>query len=385
MPSNDSTATGHVEATLDTSTNTLTWTCVYSGLSAAPIGAHFHGPVSYIGATSEENAPIQVGTPGSLASPFSGKADHRRHSGPGPEDRPLVFQSSLDEVSRRRNSRTRRSEMSGSVRAALPRRQPPRAETLQAETRENKGEARCLATTRREAEASAVGAARSRRRRPGRRALRAGFRSRRGRAAQSLARPHRRRPVDQTGPFPAFDNFAWRAFVALAWPALTDTAHRGEPDRTKTLADPGPRVWETFKSRYEVFQRGPDGRALTPAKWASYDGVNPCGADADNRIKTLASFSPFADFNRRASRPADSSARWWRRTAPMCATRCGSTRLSSTRSSLTAGSSPTSRRRLQRRPISMSDRSRSKRPGAFSTKPIRPPSAAATTSSRARK
>ena len=74
VPPNDSTATGHVEATLDTSANTLTWTCVYSGLSAAPIGAHFHGPVSYVGATSEENAPIQVGTPGSLASPFSGKA-----------------------------------------------------------------------------------------------------------------------------------------------------------------------------------------------------------------------------------------------------------------------------------------------------------------------
>jgi hypothetical protein len=74
VPPNDSTATGHVEAALDTSSNTLTWTCTYSGLSSAPIGAHFHGPVSYIGATSEENAPIQVGTPGSLASPFSGKA-----------------------------------------------------------------------------------------------------------------------------------------------------------------------------------------------------------------------------------------------------------------------------------------------------------------------
>jgi hypothetical protein len=74
VPSNSSPATGHVNATLDTGSNTLTWSCVYSGLSAAPIGAHFHGPVSYVGATSEENAPIQVGTPGSLASPFSGKA-----------------------------------------------------------------------------------------------------------------------------------------------------------------------------------------------------------------------------------------------------------------------------------------------------------------------
>ena len=74
VPSNDSKATGHVEATLDTSSNTLTWSVTYSGISGAPIGAHFHGPVSYIGATSEENAPIQVGTPGDLSSPFHGRA-----------------------------------------------------------------------------------------------------------------------------------------------------------------------------------------------------------------------------------------------------------------------------------------------------------------------
>ena len=36
--------------------------------------AHFHGPVSYLGLTPEENAPIQVGTPGNLASPFHGVA-----------------------------------------------------------------------------------------------------------------------------------------------------------------------------------------------------------------------------------------------------------------------------------------------------------------------
>jgi hypothetical protein len=72
VPPNDSTAKGHCDATLDTSNNTLTWSCAYSGLSSGPIGAHFHGPVSYVGATSEENAPIQVGTPGNLASPFKG-------------------------------------------------------------------------------------------------------------------------------------------------------------------------------------------------------------------------------------------------------------------------------------------------------------------------
>jgi hypothetical protein len=71
-PPNDSTGKAHLEATLDTDSNTLTWTVTYSGLTGAPIGAHFHGPVAYMGLTAEENAPIQVGTPGSLASPFKG-------------------------------------------------------------------------------------------------------------------------------------------------------------------------------------------------------------------------------------------------------------------------------------------------------------------------
>jgi hypothetical protein len=71
-PPNPSPARGHVDATLDTDTNTLTWRVTYSGLTAAPIGAHFHGPVAYSGLTSEENAPIQVGTSGGLGSPFSG-------------------------------------------------------------------------------------------------------------------------------------------------------------------------------------------------------------------------------------------------------------------------------------------------------------------------
>ena len=71
-PPNKSTGKAHLEASLDTDTNTLTWTVTHSGLTGAPIGAHFHGPVAYMGLTAEENAPIQVGTPGNLASPFKG-------------------------------------------------------------------------------------------------------------------------------------------------------------------------------------------------------------------------------------------------------------------------------------------------------------------------
>jgi len=74
VPPNNSPAKGLMQGTFDTDTNTLNWTVTYSGLSTSAIGAHFHGPVSYLGLTPEENAPIQVGTPGSLASPFRGVA-----------------------------------------------------------------------------------------------------------------------------------------------------------------------------------------------------------------------------------------------------------------------------------------------------------------------
>ncbi len=110
-------------------------------------------------------------------------------------------------------------------------------------------------------------------------------------------------PSTRVDPFPEFDAFAWRAFIALNWPSLTDPAHRGEPDRAKTLGDPGPRVWETFKARYELFQVGPDGRPVAPKPWATYEARNPCGAEVDNRAKTLATFTPFMDFNQSAFLP----------------------------------------------------------------------------------
>lgn len=100
-----------------------------------------------------------------------------------------------------------------------------------------------------------------------------------------------------TNPFPQLDNFAWRAFIALNWPSLTGPSGRGVPDRGKTLGDSGPRVWETFKARYELFQVGRGGSPIAPRPWATYDSVNPCGAGVDARSKTLASFDPFMDFN----------------------------------------------------------------------------------------
>ncbi len=104
-------------------------------------------------------------------------------------------------------------------------------------------------------------------------------------------------PSTRLDPYPTFDNFAWRAFLALNWPARGGTDLRGQPDRAKTLADPGARVWETFKSSYELFSIGPDGRPAAPSPFASFEGRNPCGEVFDNRTKTLASFVPYEEFN----------------------------------------------------------------------------------------
>jgi hypothetical protein len=52
-------------------------------------------------------------------------------------------------------------------------------------------------------------------------------------------------------------------------------AHRGEPDRSKSLGDSGPRVWETFKARYEIFQPLAKGGLSAPAVWAD-SGPSEC-------------------------------------------------------------------------------------------------------------
>ena len=100
-------------------------------------------------------------------------------------------------------------------------------------------------------------------------------------------------PGDPIPPFPRFDDFSWRAFIALNWPSLDGVANRGQPDRAKTLGDSGPRVWETYKARYEVFAPG----APKPAVWNSYDGSNPCGGTVSNQTKTLSAYTHFADYN----------------------------------------------------------------------------------------
>jgi hypothetical protein len=68
VPPNETKGTGSLLAAYDTTTKKLTWTITYSGLTGAPVAAHFHGP-----AQPGQEAPIEV--PVTIgASPVQGAA-----------------------------------------------------------------------------------------------------------------------------------------------------------------------------------------------------------------------------------------------------------------------------------------------------------------------
>lgn len=87
-----------------------------------------------------------------------------------------------------------------------------------------------------------------------------------------------------------FDDFSWRTFVALNWPAVED--QRGEPDTTKAFGDPAPNVvWGTWKADHEIFQ--PNG--MPPSPWESFEAQSPDQftefANA-GKVKVLGGFGP---------------------------------------------------------------------------------------------
>src|SRR3954453_16883076 len=80
-------------------------------------------------------------------------------------------------------------------------------------------------------------------------------------------------------PIQFFDDYSWRAFVSMIWPAQLN--QRGIPDPAKKPGDgPGPLVFEAFKAEWEVFQ--PNGN--DPSSWEVFGGVaaNPCQAQISN-------------------------------------------------------------------------------------------------------
>lgn len=80
----------------------------------------------------------------------------------------------------------------------------------------------------------------------------------------------------QGNPIAFFDDYSWRAFIAMVWPAAQ--GQRGVPDAGEVVGTgSGALVFETFKADWEVFQ--PDGHA--PSPWSEFGGVpaNPCQTD----------------------------------------------------------------------------------------------------------
>jgi hypothetical protein len=83
---------------------------------------------------------------------------------------------------------------------------------------------------------------------------------------------------------PAFDQFSWESFIALNWPAKIGSDGRpvrGVADTSKNVGDAGPRVWESWKADYELFQD----EGVPPSDWSSYDIVHaPCGIKSDSQL-----------------------------------------------------------------------------------------------------
>jgi hypothetical protein len=94
-------------------------------------------------------------------------------------------------------------------------------------------------------------------------------------------------------PIDYFDDYSWRAFIALVWPATH--GERGIPDNSKTVGDAGPRVFETYKALWEVFH--PDGSAPSSTSFNDYEQAkfNACNAQIGFGDLVLASFSKFSD------------------------------------------------------------------------------------------
>jgi len=90
-------------------------------------------------------------------------------------------------------------------------------------------------------------------------------------------------------PIEFFDDYSWRAFIGLVWPAKA--GERGMPDAAAKLSEKGrPLVFETFKSDWEIFQ--PQGAA--PSAWEAVGGQNPCKlANLTSADLVLAAFSKF--------------------------------------------------------------------------------------------
>jgi hypothetical protein len=99
-------------------------------------------------------------------------------------------------------------------------------------------------------------------------------------------------------PIQYFDDYSWRAFISMVWPAAN--GQRGTPDTTRQVGDSStPLVFETLKSDWEIFQ--PAG--APPSSWNVWTGANPCGSAQTVGFNdlVLASFTKFGNLGEAGS------------------------------------------------------------------------------------
>src|ERR1700722_4781934 len=80
-----------------------------------------------------------------------------------------------------------------------------------------------------------------------------------------------RNPID-------FYVFSWQEFYALNWPAFGPPGQpptRGIAYTSKSMGDAGIRVWETWKTDFELFPPQPASGVLQPTPWPSWDVAAP--------------------------------------------------------------------------------------------------------------
>ena len=90
-----------------------------------------------------------------------------------------------------------------------------------------------------------------------------------------------------------FDDYSWKAFVAMVWPSLYGS--RGIPDDQRTYVGSGARVFETFKPLWEIFHR--DGSPPASPDFEQYEAPlhNACQARAGYGDMVLGSDSGIHD------------------------------------------------------------------------------------------
>lgn len=79
-------------------------------------------------------------------------------------------------------------------------------------------------------------------------------------------------------PIAFFDDYSWRAFIALVWPALGGQRGKPDPNQPLTAVDV-PLVFETYKTDWETFQPGgapPSPFDSNASFWTSNPSQSPC-------------------------------------------------------------------------------------------------------------